>query len=94
MPCLTTLRLMARLALMAAYSRGSGRAATTSAPTTQGWRLAHLVDTELPLHEGDDPPVVEVGEDQSRAQPSVRRALQREQGRLQPDPGAKRGNRP
>jgi hypothetical protein len=24
-------------------------------------RFAHLVDTELPLHEGDDPPVVEVG---------------------------------
>jgi hypothetical protein len=24
-------------------------------------RVSHLVDAELPLHEGDDPPVVEVG---------------------------------
>jgi hypothetical protein len=38
-----------------------------------------LVDAELPLHEGDDPPLVEVGEDRSRAQPGVRQALQRVQ---------------
>jgi hypothetical protein len=25
--------------------------------------LAHLVNAELPLHEGDDPPVVKVRED-------------------------------
>jgi hypothetical protein len=30
-------------------------------------------------NEGDDPPVVEVGEDRSCAQPSIRQALQREQ---------------
>jgi hypothetical protein len=41
-------------------------------------RLAHLVDVELPLHEGNDPPVVVVHEDRSRAQPSVSQALQRE----------------
>jgi hypothetical protein len=39
-------------------------------------RLSHLVDAELPLHEGDDPPMVEVGEDRSRAKPGVRQALQ------------------
>jgi hypothetical protein len=43
-------------------------------------RLVHLVDAELPLHEGNDPPVVEVREDRSSAQPSVRQALQCEQG--------------
>jgi hypothetical protein len=47
-------------------------------------RLVHLEDAELPLHEGDDPPVVEVRENRGRAQPGVRQALQREQGSLQP----------
>jgi hypothetical protein len=26
-------------------------------------RVAHLIDAELPLYEGDDPPVVEIGKD-------------------------------
>jgi hypothetical protein len=43
-------------------------------------RLVHLEDAEPPLHEGDDPPVVEVRENRGRAQPGVRQALQREQG--------------
>jgi hypothetical protein len=33
--------------------------------------LVHLEDAELPLHEGDDLPVVEVHEDRSRAQPGI-----------------------
>jgi hypothetical protein len=43
-------------------------------------RLVHLEDAELPLHEGDDPPVVEIRENRCRTQPGVRQALQREQG--------------
>jgi hypothetical protein len=35
-------------------------------------RLIHLKDAELALHERDDPPVVEVREDRSCAQPSIR----------------------
>jgi hypothetical protein len=47
-------------------------------------RLVHLEHAELPLHEGDDLPMVEVRENRSRAKPSVCQALQHEQGRLQP----------
>jgi hypothetical protein len=43
-------------------------------------RLVHLEDMELPRHERDDPPVVEVRENRGRAQPGIRQALQREQG--------------
>jgi hypothetical protein len=46
--------------------------------------LAHLEDEETPLHEGDDPPVVVVGEDASRGQPAVRQVLQRGHERVQP----------
>jgi hypothetical protein len=45
--------------------------------------LAHLVNTELPLHEGGDPPVVKVREDRSRPQPGIRQALQHGQERIQ-----------
>jgi hypothetical protein len=42
----------------------------------------HLEDAEPPLHEGDDPPVVELGEDRGRRQPVVCQHLQ---DRGQPD---------
>jgi hypothetical protein len=57
------LRLIARLALVAMYS--GGRRSFSSR------ERANDVNAELPLHEGDDPPVVEVGEDRSRAQLDV-----------------------
>jgi hypothetical protein len=76
--CLMALRLMARLALVAAYSwgKGSGRLRQRHGVG----RLIHLENAESPLHEGDDPPVVEVREDRGCAQPGVRQALQHEQG--------------
>jgi hypothetical protein len=37
--------------------------------------LAHVEDAERPLHQGDDPPVVEVGEDAPRIQPAIRQLL-------------------
>jgi hypothetical protein len=76
----TALRLMALLALVAAYSRGKRSCTNRERASNTGLASTHLVDTELPLHEGDDPPVVEVRKDQSRTQPSVRQALKREQG--------------
>jgi hypothetical protein len=39
--------------------------------------LVHLKDAEPPLHQGDDLPVVEVGEEAPRGQPAVRLVLQR-----------------
>jgi hypothetical protein len=36
-------------------------------------RLAHLVNAELPLHEEDDPPMVEVREDRSCPNPASAR---------------------
>jgi hypothetical protein len=47
-------------------------------------RFAHLVNAELPLHEGDDSPVVQVREDQGRPQPGIQQVLQRIQKRIQP----------
>jgi hypothetical protein len=41
------------------------------------------MNAELTLHEGDDPPVVQVRENRSRPQPSVCQALQRIQERIQ-----------
>jgi hypothetical protein len=71
---------MARLALVAAYSRGRRSCTNRERQRYRVSRLLHLEDAELPLHEGDDPPVVEVRENRGRAQPGVRQALQREQG--------------
>jgi hypothetical protein len=72
---------MAHLALVAAYSRGEVVVYQPRARQRHGvGRLVHIEDAELPLHEGNDPPVVKVREDRSRTQPSVRQALQREQG--------------
>jgi hypothetical protein len=62
--CRPALWLMPRLPLMAAYS--GGEAIVQQLRARQRHRVgcvAHLVDAELPLHEGDDLPVVEVGED-------------------------------
>jgi hypothetical protein len=42
--------------------------------------LSHLEDAEPPLHQRDDPPAVEVGEDASRGQPAVRQFVQRDHG--------------
>jgi hypothetical protein len=49
-------------------------------------RLGHLEDAERPLHQGDDPPVVEMGEDYFRGQPAARQVPQRLQERFQPPP--------
>jgi hypothetical protein len=46
--------------------------------------LVHLEDAEQPLHQGDDPPVVKVGEDAPRGQPAVCQVLQRGHERVQP----------
>jgi hypothetical protein len=51
---------MARRALVAAYSYGKGSHSSHDCGVI---RLIHLKNAELPLHEGDDPPVVEVGKD-------------------------------
>jgi hypothetical protein len=63
--CLTALRLTARLALVPA-SRILLRKALRKEPRARQrhgvGRLVHLEDAELPLHEGDDPPVAEVRE--------------------------------
>jgi hypothetical protein len=47
-------------------------------------RLRHLEDAEWPLQQGDDPPVVEEGEDSPRGQPAARQVPQRGQKRVQP----------
>jgi hypothetical protein len=47
-------------------------------------RIAHLVNAELPLHKGDDKPMMKAREDRSRPQPSVRQVLQCGQERIQP----------
>jgi hypothetical protein len=61
---LTALRLMARRALVAAYSCGKGSRSSRDCDSATGFnRLVHLKNAEPPLHEGDDPPVVDVGKD-------------------------------
>jgi hypothetical protein len=47
---------------------------------------------ERPLHLGDDPPVVEVGEDDLRSQPTARQIPQRGQKRVKPIPVLGRGH--
>jgi hypothetical protein len=37
----------------------------------------HLEDAERPLHQGNDPPVMEIREDAPRGQPIIRQGLQR-----------------
>jgi hypothetical protein len=55
---------MARRALVAAYSCGKGSRSSHDCYNATGVsRLVHLKNAEPPLHEGDDPPVVEVGKD-------------------------------
>jgi hypothetical protein len=65
---------MARLALVAAYSRRRRSERNCERASDTGLD-ASLVDVELPLHERDDSPVVEVRENRSRALPGVRQAL-------------------
>jgi hypothetical protein len=55
-------------------------------------RLGHLEDAERPLHQGDDPPVVEEGKDGPRGQPAARQIPQRGQRRVQPIPVLGRGH--
>jgi hypothetical protein len=91
---LMALRLMACLALVAAYSCGRWSGSSRDCASATGlaasliskmWsHLAHLEDVEPPLHEGDDPPVMEVRDNRSRAQPGVHQVLQLEQSGLQP----------
>jgi hypothetical protein len=78
---LTALRLTGRLTLVAKYScaRRSGSSRNCVNATGVGL-LVHLGDAEPPLHERDDPLVVEVRENQGRAQPGVHQSLQRLQG--------------
>jgi hypothetical protein len=89
LPCLTALKLMARLALVAVYSGGMVAQQLRTRQRHRVGRLAHLIDAELPLHEGDDPPMKEVREDRSRPQPGVCYVLQCKQNPA--DPGAKTG---
>jgi hypothetical protein len=51
-------------------------------------RLGHLEDAERPLHQGDDPPVVEEGEDGPRGQPTVRAARAPGSEKIRPSKGA------
>jgi hypothetical protein len=46
--------------------------------------VAHLEDVEFPLHEGNDPLVMEVGDDRGRSQSDVRQTPQRGGERLRP----------
>jgi hypothetical protein len=78
---LMTLRMTVRLTLVAAYSYGRRSGSSRDCASSTGSNVSpHLEDAELPLHERNDPPVVEVRENRGRGQPGVRQSLQRLQG--------------
>jgi hypothetical protein len=58
---------MARRAWVAANARGKGSGSSRDLANATG----SAVSVERPLHQGDDPPMVEVGENNSRSQPAA-----------------------
>jgi hypothetical protein len=79
------LRSMARRARVAAYSHREEARQQPRLRQRDGVRvLVHLKDAGRPLHQGDDPPVMEVRENAPRSQAAVRQILQLVQERVQP----------
>jgi hypothetical protein len=74
--CLTALRLTARLALVPAACvllRKALRMEQRAHQRHGVGRLVHLEDAELPLHEGGDPPVAELSENEVAPSPASAR---------------------
>jgi hypothetical protein len=62
------------------YSRSKGLGSDRDFRQRDGVRvLSHLEDAERPLHQGDDSPMVEMGEDNFRSQPAAHQIPQRGQ---------------